>query len=188
MNKNENRFYRTKEQNQGWRKHTEREKLDEANEYFNLPTSRHARLDWWDKVKIAVYENEATTEAVEIKLPTKPIKQICNFQHLIKQELRMERKHLTELLLEYAFVSGVKAISGMEGLWKHDLDENWTIKCNGHDKEIESVPPYSWSIEFNGFPAGIIDVMTGEGIICNGEAGNEENLRKVLESKISSYK
>jgi hypothetical protein len=48
-----------------WHKPTDKDKLQDAHEYFNLPkvTRRKKRLDWWDKVKIAIYEKDKTKDA-----------------------------------------------------------------------------------------------------------------------------
>ena len=54
-----------------WHKPTDQEKLDEAHEHFNLPKKKRKRLDWWDKIKIALLEDD--TQDAEIieqkKLP-----------------------------------------------------------------------------------------------------------------------
>jgi hypothetical protein len=87
--------------------------------------------------------------------------------------------HIAEGLLSYAMFNGATSISMKEGLWVRKVDEHWIVKCNGKDHDVENIPPFSWSIEFNGWPAGIMSIM-GDGILCAGEAGNEENLRKAL--------
>jgi len=73
------------------------------------------------------------------------------------------------------------------GLWKDTVDETWKIVCNGTPNKLEEIPPYSWTIEFNGWPAGLLSVITGEGVICAGELGNVENLQKALFESISLY-
>lgn len=92
----------------------------------------------------------------------------------------MEDNHIVILLMSYAKFTGAKDLFKLPGLWVKAVDDNWTIKCNGHDKEIEKVPPFSWFIEYNGWPAGILTVM-GDGFLCAGENGNETNLKKALE-------
>jgi hypothetical protein len=55
-----------------WHKPTEKEKLDETNENYGLPKKKGKHLNWWDKIKVAVYEHETTKDADEQKqLPQK---------------------------------------------------------------------------------------------------------------------
>lgn len=51
--------------NSNWKQPTEKDKLKAAHEYFDLPrvTRRKKRLDWWDRVKIAIYEKDVTKDA-----------------------------------------------------------------------------------------------------------------------------
>jgi hypothetical protein len=52
-----------------WHKPNEKEKLDEANRYFGFNKSKRKRLDWWDKLKVSFYEDEANAnfEVIEPK-------------------------------------------------------------------------------------------------------------------------
>lgn len=92
-------------------------------------------------------------------------------------------KSLAEILLEYALSLGAAKINALPGLWIHQIDEHWLVKCNGHRETMEGVPPYSWSFEYNGWPAGIRGVR-GDGIICAGEAANEKTLKAAIEVKM----
>lgn len=96
----------------------------------------------------------------------------------------MQDKHICETLLEYVSFLGVKKIDSLPGLWENQIDEHWKIKCNGHKETIDNVPALCWSIEFNGWPAGILSVM-GDGVICAGSEGNAENLQKAIEARMS---
>jgi hypothetical protein len=95
---------------------------------------------------------------------------------MIKQD-----KHICETLMEYVEFLGVTKIDALPGLWESKVDDHWTVKCNGHSFDIDSVPGFSWYIEYNGWPAGVISVL-GDGFLCAGEAGNEEHLRIGLEA------
>ncbi len=57
-----------------WHKPTDQEKLNEAHEHFNLPKKKRKRLDWWDKVKILIYEDDTQADFTEQKQlpPSKP--------------------------------------------------------------------------------------------------------------------
>lgn len=46
-----------------WKKPTQKEKLDKANEHYRLPKKKGKHLDWWDKLKIAVHEGENIRDA-----------------------------------------------------------------------------------------------------------------------------
>lgn len=97
--------------------------------------------------------------------------------------------HIAEGLLCYAMMNGATAIAMKEGLWINRVDDQWAIKCNGKLEDVENVPAASWYIEFNGWPAGIIGIL-GDGMLCAGAEGNEENLRaallKNIEEKITA--
>lgn len=53
--------------NKNWHKPTQQDKLNEANKYFKLPKKKRKYFDWWDKVKIAMYEKEADAEFTVIE-------------------------------------------------------------------------------------------------------------------------
>lgn len=99
----------------------------------------------------------------------------------------IKTRHIAEGLIAFALYNGASAICMKKELYVKKVDEHWTIKCNGRNKKINTVPPFSWSIEFNGWPAGILSI-TGEGVLCAGEAGNEDNLRNALLSSVESMK
>lgn len=66
----------------------------------------------------------------------------------------------------------------LPGCWVYTVDENWKIKVNGHKEEIDGVPPFSVWLEWNGWPAGIIN-PTG-GLVAAGQAANLETLNLAL--------
>jgi hypothetical protein len=103
---------------------------------------------------------------------------------MAKANIAETDKHVCEVMMDYALSMGCGQINKLPGLWESVIDENWTIRCNGHDKTIKGVPPYCWSIEYNGWPAGILSIM-GEGVICAGELGNAENLIEAIEAKMA---
>lgn len=91
----------------------------------------------------------------------------------------IETGHIAESLLAFAMFKGAESISMKKELWQHKVDDTWTIKCNGQETKVDGVPPFSWYIEYNGWPAGILGIM-GDGVLCAGDGGNEENLRAAL--------
>ena len=96
-----------------------------------------------------------------------------------------EEKHICQLMMEYAMGLGARKIDQLPGLWESKIDDQWTIKCNGHTKDMEGVPAFCWSVEFNGWPAGIMSIR-GEGVLCAGDLGNEDNLRKAIQNKMQN--
>lgn len=84
---------------------------------------------------------------------------------------------------------GIEKINEMEGCWEHQVDGLWWIAVNGHTKPLKcshgaEVPPINCYIEFNGWPAGIIDPFGG--IIAAGAAANEDTFIDALNAAASS--
>jgi len=48
----------------------------------------------------------------------------------------------------------------------------WRVRLNGAGEEQDGIPPFTASIEFNGWPAGLIDPAGG--VIAAGELANED--------------
>lgn len=88
-------------------------------------------------------------------------------------------------LCEYGLALGMKNISELPGCWEQKVDEHWWIACNGHSEPTEcsegaKVPPFSFYIMFNGWPAGIIDA--GGGTLCAGAVANEGALIAAIQA------
>ena len=66
------------------------------------------------------------------------------------------------------------------------VDDRWVVKVNGHREQVESVPPFSALLEFNGWPAGIIDPFGGT--IAAGELANEDTFIAAMEAAIERDK
>lgn len=70
------------------------------------------------------------------------------------------------------------------GCWSLQIDDSWFIAVNGHKTPMAAkpngseVPPFSCYVEFNGWPAGIID--PGGGCIAAGTAANMETLIEAI--------
>ena len=92
-------------------------------------------------------------------------------------------KHIVETLMEYAIFLGAKRINELPGLWENKINNQWTIKCNGHTEDIQGVPPFSWYIEYNGWPAGILSIL-GDWAIPAVNGLNEESLHKAIKVKM----
>lgn len=68
-------------------------------------------------------------------------------------------------------------------VWEHKIDDHWFIKINGHGKDMEGIPPFHMTIEYDGFPAGILSPF--EGTIVAGEAVNEDAFIEAVEKKLA---
>ena len=92
------------------------------------------------------------------------------------------------LICELAEKDKVGPLNKLPGLWVRDLDEQWTLVANGHQRPLEhngvAVPPFHFSVEFNGWPAGMFDAY--DGCIAAGSAANEETFIAALERAIQS--
>ena len=91
--------------------------------------------------------------------------------------------HIVETLMEYAIFLGAKRINELPGLWENKINNQWTIKCNGHNEDMQGVPPFSWYVEYNGLPAGILSIM-GDWAIPTVNGLNEESLHKAIKGKM----
>jgi hypothetical protein len=87
---------------------------------------------------------------------------------------------LTEAFLEIAHLAerlGIANIRALPGCWEHQIDKRWWIAVNANENATvcsrgPTVPPYSAYVEFNGWPAGIINPRGG--VIAAGAAANED--------------
>lgn len=69
-------------------------------------------------------------------------------------------------------------------VWEHKIDDHWFIKINGHSQEMKGIPAFHMTIEYDGFPAGIVSPF--EGTIAAGEAVNEDVFIEAVEKKLES--
>jgi hypothetical protein len=85
---------------------------------------------------------------------------------------------------------GAVPLNQHEGCWYVALDEHWELAANGHGEKKEcgsfkhhkspqAVSPFSIYVEFNGWPAGVIDPYGCS--IAAGEAANIFTLVEALE-------
>ena len=80
---------------------------------------------------------------------------------------------------------GVRRINELEGCWEYQVDEQWRFALNGHNTPHDTddgvrVPPFSAFVEFNGWPAGIIDPAGG--VLAAGDAANESTFIAALQA------
>jgi hypothetical protein len=80
---------------------------------------------------------------------------------------------------------GAERIGELPGCWEQRVDSRWWIAVNGKDKETacshgSAVPPYSAYVEYNGWPAGMIDPYGG--VLVAGEGANEDTFIAALRS------
>ncbi len=68
-------------------------------------------------------------------------------------------------------------------VWEHKIDDHWFIKINGHSKEMQGIPAFHMTIEYDGFPAGILSPF--EGTIAAGTEANEDTFIEAVEKKLA---
>lgn len=92
--------------------------------------------------------------------------------------------NLMILVADYAQAMGATPLNRHDACWDSRIDDHWRIVANGHRQEIQHngvrVPPFSVYVEFNGFPAGILDAYGG--LMAAGEAANARALARALRS------
>ena len=81
-------------------------------------------------------------------------------------------------------------LNKMPGLWHRKLDEHWAIWVNGKTTtqstpDGAAVDPFHCYVEFNGWPAGILSVPTGQGAIAAGKLANYETFCDALKAAIA---
>lgn len=94
-------------------------------------------------------------------------------------------------LAELVLAAGGAPLNKHEGCWEHQLDEHWWIAWNGHREDrscsrAASVPPFHCFVEYNGWPAGLIQPYGG--IIAAGAAANENTFIAAIEAALSKLK
>lgn len=96
----------------------------------------------------------------------------------------LELPPLYVMLAVWSSAQGAVNLKDHPGCWERSVDERWWVAANGHSTPTpcsrggEPIPPYSFYIEFNGWPAGIVG--PGGGVVAAGELANEETLRAAL--------
>ena len=87
-------------------------------------------------------------------------------------------------IAEFCLARGFKGLSKVPGCCEVQVDDRWFFAVNGHAepttcaKTGQPIPPFSAYVEFNGWPAGLLDPAGG--IICAGELANEDTFRAAL--------
>jgi len=88
------------------------------------------------------------------------------------------------VVMKLAKYDKVVPITKFDNCWERQIDDNWFIAFNGHkENKLTStkveVLGFTCYVEFNGFPAGIIDPSGG--IIAAGEIANEDTFIEAIE-------
>ena len=94
-----------------------------------------------------------------------------------------------ELILAIHKNDGAAPIAKLDKPWERKVDDKWTFWVNGQ-MELSKLPtgaeiqPGECFVEFNGWPAGLFNIITGEGTLAVGAVANYETfcdaLRAVL--------
>ncbi len=92
------------------------------------------------------------------------------------EESSMNVSEAFAAIIHFGLAMGMKDMGKRPGLWEQAVDEHWLIVLNPHKEVLKSsqgiqVPFGRCYIEFNGWPAGMIDPYGG--VIAAGELANE---------------
>ena len=87
------------------------------------------------------------------------------------------------VVVELATALGVKRINELPGTWDVQIDEHWKVRVNAQKTELDCIPPYHASVEWNGFPAGLFSPAGG--IIAAGELANEASFIAAVRARIA---
>lgn len=80
---------------------------------------------------------------------------------------------------------GLSGLNKFPGCWEHQVDGQWWIALNAHKEPMTcsmgaEVPPFHAYVQFNGWPAGVIDPRGG--IIAAGKVANEDTFIEALKA------
>ncbi|MDE1871827.1 MAG: hypothetical protein KGI06_06340, partial [Candidatus Micrarchaeota archaeon] len=99
-------------------------------------------------------------------------------QAMTDTDTAAEGRHPFGALAEMAMRLGARDIGGSPGCWEHTWEQGggeWYVAVNGHGVDTHCsrgrlVPPVTAYVEYNGWPAGLIDPggwMLAEGKVAN---------------------
>lgn len=88
-------------------------------------------------------------------------------------------------IADFALARNAHGIKDLPGCYEVAVDDHWWIAVNGHDVPTRTskgteVPKFSAYVEFNGWPAGMLDPFGG--VLAAGEIANEDALLAALRS------
>jgi hypothetical protein len=98
----------------------------------------------------------------------------------------MEFDTFWEVLVDLGSVAGFIPLNQHPGIVRFNVDDSWKLSMNGHTETIEQVPPFSVYVEFNGWPAGIIDPSGG--CIAAGQLANLDTLLTAMRLKLGQLR
>jgi hypothetical protein len=80
-------------------------------------------------------------------------------------------------VVDWSEALGAAPMNRHAGCWEHAVDERWWVAVNAHKEPVAcshgpEVPPFTCYVEFNGFPAGLINAYGGT--IAAGSVANED--------------
>lgn len=87
---------------------------------------------------------------------------------------------------------GAGPLSKHEACWEFQIDEQWKIAVNGHKEAkvcsltTQPIEPFNCYVEYNGWPAGIIDPRGG--ILAAGSDANENTFIDAMKARIEKEK
>ena len=94
-------------------------------------------------------------------------------------------KALPELLVDLFLARGIRSIKDRPDCIELQIDEQWWVAFHGQLNPLKcskgvTVHPGEVYVEYNGWPAGTVNLFNGEGILAAGAAANERTFRKAI--------
>ena len=89
------------------------------------------------------------------------------------------------LLIDLHNKDGAPPLAFLPGLWERRIDDQWAVWVNGHPTSMKlpsggELAPYDCYVQFNGWPAGIFSMATGEGSFAAGRIANYEKFLEAI--------
>ena len=92
------------------------------------------------------------------------------------------------LICELAIACGATGLAHRATCWEREIDQHWRVALNGTRAPLSParggppIPAFSALLEFNGWPAGVVDPRGG--VIAAGDCANEASVIAALRGAI----
>jgi hypothetical protein len=93
------------------------------------------------------------------------------------------------LTAELCLAMNAAPVNQHSGCWELAVDDHWFLAFNGHNVPVNcsksaKVPPFTIYIEYNGWPAGVVDPVGGT--MAAGDCANENAFLDALRARIAA--
>ena len=107
--------------------------------------------------------------------------------------MREETEHPAFKLATLALAQGQRDIVKRPGPTHVEVDEHWDVWVNPHDEENPhpkggTIPPHSFFVEWNGWPASIFHPLDERIMFVGGELANIDTFLEAVDAAIERAK